>query len=74
MWTFSNFPDNANRTELHLSGPAKTVKYMYDLIIDIQRPFDTYEEMDGYVFVYLSPDIVNRVINQLHDKLNHRHP
>ncbi len=74
MWTNPNLSDNAVRTELHLSGPKKTTKYLYDLIVEIEKPFVSYDEMGGYVFVYTSTDAANRVMTKLHNELYNRHP
>ena len=74
MWTPPTLPANAVRAELHLSGPAKSAKFLHDLIIEIETPFDSHEEMDGYVFVYTSQEMAQRVFKQLHNELYHRHP
>lgn len=74
MWINPNFHDNAVRTELHLSGTEKTTKYLHDMIMKIEMPFDSYDEMDGYVFVYTSPDIAQKVFTKLSEQLYHRHP
>ena len=42
--------------------------------MEIQAPFKSIEEMDGYVFIYTSPDIANSVFKRLYDELYHRHP
>ncbi len=74
MCTPANFPDNAVRAELHLSGPADTAKHLHDLIVEIETPFDSYEESDGFVLIYTSPDIAKKVFNKLHDTLYKKHP
>ncbi len=36
IWTNPNFPDDAVRVKLHLSGPADTTKYLHDLIVETE--------------------------------------
>ena len=74
MWASPNFPDDAVRTELHLSGPVQIAKYLHDLILEIKTPFDSYEEPYGYIFVYTSPDHTQEVFKRLYNKLYLRHP
>ena len=60
LWKNPNLPDSSVISELHLSGPAKTVKYLHDLIIEIETPFDSFEDPEGVVLVYTSPDKTGR--------------
>ncbi len=75
MWTPPNFPDDAVRAELHISGPEEVVKYLYDLITDIEEPFTSHEgELDGYIFVYTSKELAQQVFDRLHERLQGLHP
>ncbi len=54
FWTPPPFPEGTLRTELHLSGSEKT--FLHDLIVKIAEPSDSWEEPDGFVLTYTSPE------------------
>ncbi len=72
FWTNPNYPEGAVRAELHISGSEDT--YLHDLIEDIAKPFDSWEEPDGFVLIYTSPEAAKDAFNKLHDKLYNLHP
>ncbi len=74
FWTPRNYPEGTIRTELHMSGSEKTCDYLHDLIEDIAKPFDSWEEPDGFVLIYTSPEAAKDALSKLHDKLYNLHP
>ncbi len=72
FWTPPPFPEGTIRTELHISGSEDN--YLHDLIEKIAKPFDSWEEPDGLVLIYTSPEAAKDALSKLHDKLYNLHP
>ncbi len=60
------------RAELHISGSEDTC--LHDLVVEIAEPFNSWEEPDGFVLIYTSPEAAKDAFNKLHDKLYNLHP
>ncbi len=74
-WTPPNFPEDAIRTELHLSGSPETIDFLRNLIVEIDCGVDHYStEEDMMLFVYSSPEIAQSLLGQLYEKLCAIHP
>ncbi len=72
FWTPPPFPEGTIRTELHISGSEDT--YLHDLIEEFAEPFDSWEEPDGLVLIYTSPEAAKDALSKLHDKLIELYP
>ncbi len=70
MRTPTNFPEGTIRTEISISGTEETNQLLFDLIAEIEEPFDSYEAgFDEVILVYTSPEKANRAFNGLYRRL-----
>ncbi len=62
-------------SSLHICGDQKSIKYLYDLVMQINKGVYSYEEEeDELVVAYLSNNEAKDAFNKLHDKLYNLHP
>ena len=73
-WTPPNFPANAVRTELYISGPEETNPYLLGIIKEIEPPFGRSDQPDGLGLIYTSPDKAKKAFDGLYEKLCGLHP
>jgi len=52
MWTPPNFPDDAVRKEIFVSGSPDTTKYLHGLLKNIKCPLKSNEADNSLVLVY----------------------
>ena len=68
-WSPPNYPANAVRTELYISGPEETNLYLLDIIKEIEPPFRQFDQREDVELIYTSPDKANKAFEGLYEKL-----
>ena len=74
MWTPPDYPPNAVRTELYITGPEKTNLYLLGIIKEIEPPFGRCDQPDGLGLIYTSPNKAEKAFEELYEKLCGLHP
>jgi len=69
MWTPPKYPANAERVELVIMGDPDNTDYLYELIREIEMPFDGFPSFDYFTCIYTSMERAAKVIEQLYTNL-----
>jgi len=69
IWTPPNYPPNAVRTELYISGPEKNNHYLLGIISEIEPPLGRFDQPEDVELIYTSPDKARKVFEGLYEKL-----
>ncbi len=74
FWKNPNYPEGAERAELHISGSEDSCDYLYNLIVEIAEPFDVSSHLDDTVVIYTSIKKAKDVLHTLYEVLSIKHP
>jgi len=69
MWTPPNYPPNAVRTELCITGPKETNLYLLGIIKEIEPPFGRFDQPEDVELIYTSPDKAKKAFEGFYEKL-----
>ncbi len=69
----SKYPQDTIRSEIHLFGRYETIEYLYNIINNVEKPFDAVEDENGIVLIYTSTIKTHRVFDMLYEILSCQH-